>query len=174
MRYRAPAPFSRPKPDPHPLTFQPVPDEEPDQLKTYTDAEFDELDEETLQTQITVLKSNLASNRCSDHDHANDINDDHDHDRGTPIDADHRVHDIDHAHDHGRGTPTDADHRAFDHDNDHDHGESNKTPTPWFRPNMTAIAEYKKKEEVYMQRASELDEMTKARDEQRKHYDNLR
>ena len=77
-------------------------------------------------------------------------------------------------HDHGRGTPTDADHRAFDHDNDHDHGESNKTPTPWFRPNMTAIAEYKKKEEVYMQRASELDEMTKARDEQRKHYDNLR
>jgi len=86
------------------LKLTPVPDEEPDQLKTYTDAEFDELDEETLQTQITMLKSNLASNR----------------------------------------------------------------------PNMTAIAEYKKKEEVYMQRASELDEMTKARDEQRKHYDDLR
>lgn len=39
---------------------------------------------------------------------------------------------------------------------------------------MAAIAEYKKKEEVYMARAAELDEMTKARDEQRKHHDDLR
>ena len=39
---------------------------------------------------------------------------------------------------------------------------------------MAAIAEYKKKEEVYMARAAELDEMTKARDEQRKYHDDLR
>ena len=67
--------------DPPPLFksafFQPVPDEEPDQLKTYTDAEFDELDEETLQTQITMLKSNLASNRCSEN-HLHAIYHDHD------------------------------------------------------------------------------------------------
>ncbi len=49
-----------------------------------------------------------------------------------------------------------------------------KSDLTLFRPNMAAIAEYKKKEEVYMARAAELDEMTKARDEQRKHHDDLR
>merc|ERR1719447_2420106 len=42
------------------------------------------------------------------------------------------------------------------------------------KPNMAAIAEYKKKEEVYLERVAELDKMTTARDEQRKHYDDLR
>jgi len=42
------------------------------------------------------------------------------------------------------------------------------------KPNMAAINEYKKKEEVYMARAAELEEMTKQRDEQRKHHDDLR
>jgi len=42
------------------------------------------------------------------------------------------------------------------------------------RPNMAAINEYKKKEEVYMARAAELEEITKKRDEQRKHHDDLR
>ena len=42
------------------------------------------------------------------------------------------------------------------------------------RPNMAAIIEYKKKEEVYMARAAELEEITKKRDEQRKHHDDLR
>ena len=39
---------------------------------------------------------------------------------------------------------------------------------------MAAINEYKKKEEVYMARVAELDEMTAARDEQKKHHDDLR
>merc|ERR1712240_947566 len=39
------------------------------------------------------------------------------------------------------------------------------------KPNMAAIAEYKKKEEVYLDRVAELDKMTAARDEQRKHDD---
>jgi len=42
------------------------------------------------------------------------------------------------------------------------------------KPNMAAIAEYKKKEEVYLERVSELDKITGARDEQRKHHDDLR
>jgi len=42
------------------------------------------------------------------------------------------------------------------------------------RPNMAAINEFKKKEETYMARAAELEEMTKLRDEQRKHHDDLR
>merc|ERR1712029_1042400 len=42
------------------------------------------------------------------------------------------------------------------------------------KPNMAAIAEYKKKEEVYLDRVSELDKITSARDEQRKHHDDLR
>merc|ERR1711971_591445 len=42
------------------------------------------------------------------------------------------------------------------------------------KPNMAAIAEYKKKEEVYLERVTELDKMTAARDEQRKHHDDLR
>ena len=42
------------------------------------------------------------------------------------------------------------------------------------RPNMAAINEYKKKEEVYMARVVELDAMTAARDEQKKHHDDLR
>jgi len=42
------------------------------------------------------------------------------------------------------------------------------------KPNMAAIAEFKKKEEVYLERVSELDRMTAARDEQRKHHDDLR
>jgi len=42
------------------------------------------------------------------------------------------------------------------------------------KPNMAAINEYKKKEEVYMARAAELETMTKQRDEQRKHHDDLR
>merc|ERR1719507_1958551 len=42
------------------------------------------------------------------------------------------------------------------------------------KPNMAAIAEYKKKEEVYLDRVAELDKMTSARDEQRKHHDDLR
>jgi hypothetical protein len=39
---------------------------------------------------------------------------------------------------------------------------------------MAAINEYKKKEEVYMARVAELDTMTAARDEQKKHHDDLR
>merc|ERR1719228_172664 len=42
------------------------------------------------------------------------------------------------------------------------------------KPNMAAIAEFKKKEEVYLERVAELDKMTAARDEQRKHHDDLR
>jgi len=42
------------------------------------------------------------------------------------------------------------------------------------KPNMAAIAEYKKKEEVYLERVNELDKITGARDEQRKHHDDLR
>jgi len=42
------------------------------------------------------------------------------------------------------------------------------------KPNMAAIADFKKKEEVYLERVAELDKMTSARDEQRKHHDDLR
>jgi len=49
-----------------------------------------------------------------------------------------------------------------------------KTNLAASKPNMAAIAEYKKKEEVYLERVTELDKMTAARDEQRKHYDDLR
>jgi len=42
------------------------------------------------------------------------------------------------------------------------------------KPNMAAIADFKKKEEVYLERVAELDKMTAARDEQRKHHDDLR
>ena len=41
-------------------------------------------------------------------------------------------------------------------------------------PNLAVIQEYKKKEEIYLQRVAELDEITSARDTQRKHHDSLR
>ncbi|CAN7988779.1 unnamed protein product [Ixodes hexagonus] len=42
------------------------------------------------------------------------------------------------------------------------------------KPNMAAIAEYRRKEEVFRQRAAELEEVTERRADQRKHHDNLR
>lgn len=81
-----------------------VPDEEMEELVTYTDEDLDDIDSEALQAQIQEANQRLKQ----------------------------------------------------------------KTP------NMAAINEYKKKEEVYMARAAELEEMTKARDEQRKHHDDLR
>lgn len=42
------------------------------------------------------------------------------------------------------------------------------------QPNMSAIAEYKKKEEQYLQRAQELDVATSDRDAARKEFDDLR
>ncbi|KAG1714925.1 Structural maintenance of chromosomes protein 4 [Nymphon striatum] len=42
------------------------------------------------------------------------------------------------------------------------------------KPSMAAIQEYKKKEELYLQRVGELDKITEDRDQQRKYYDNLR
>lgn len=42
------------------------------------------------------------------------------------------------------------------------------------KPNMAAIAEYRKKEELYLQRVGELDKITDLRDSQRKYFDELR
>ncbi|KAA0200463.1 hypothetical protein HAZT_HAZT006975 [Hyalella azteca] len=42
------------------------------------------------------------------------------------------------------------------------------------RPNLAVIQEYRKKEEIYLQRVTELDEITASRDDQRRHHDNLR
>ncbi|MEE6501169.1 hypothetical protein FKM82_004087 [Ascaphus truei] len=42
------------------------------------------------------------------------------------------------------------------------------------KPNLGAIAEYKKKEELYLQRVAELDEITNERDNFRKAYEDLR
>lgn len=42
------------------------------------------------------------------------------------------------------------------------------------KPNMAAIAEFKRKEEVYLERVQELDKMTALRDEQRKYHDDIR
>jgi len=42
------------------------------------------------------------------------------------------------------------------------------------QPNMSAIAEYKQKEEQYLQRVGELDAITASRDATRKDYDDLR
>ncbi|XP_071085692.1 structural maintenance of chromosomes protein 4-like [Haliotis cracherodii] len=42
------------------------------------------------------------------------------------------------------------------------------------KPNMAAIAEYRKKEELYLQRVSELDSITEVRDQQRKYHEDLR
>ena len=42
------------------------------------------------------------------------------------------------------------------------------------KPNMAAIAEYRKKEEVYLTRVGELDKITGVRDEQRQNHDALR
>ena len=42
------------------------------------------------------------------------------------------------------------------------------------QPNMSAIAEYKQKEEQYLQRAKELDDATNSRDAARKEFDDLR
>ncbi|MPC09379.1 Structural maintenance of chromosomes protein 4 [Portunus trituberculatus] len=42
------------------------------------------------------------------------------------------------------------------------------------KPNLAVIQEYRKKEEMYLQRASELDEITRQRDEQRKYHEDLR
>ena len=39
---------------------------------------------------------------------------------------------------------------------------------------MAAIQEYRRKEEVYLDRVQELDRITASRDNQRKHHDNLR
>ncbi|XP_074657787.1 structural maintenance of chromosomes protein 4-like isoform X2 [Tubulanus polymorphus] len=42
------------------------------------------------------------------------------------------------------------------------------------KPNMSAIAEYRKKEELYLKRVSELDHVTELRDKQRKQHETLR
>ena len=42
------------------------------------------------------------------------------------------------------------------------------------QPNMSAIAEYKQKEEQYLQRVKELDAVTSSRDAARKEFDDLR
>ncbi|XP_076435848.1 structural maintenance of chromosomes protein 4-like [Babylonia areolata] len=42
------------------------------------------------------------------------------------------------------------------------------------KPNMAAIAEYKKKEELYLARVSELDQITEVRDGQRRYHEDLR
>ncbi|BFZ06696.1 hypothetical protein BsWGS_09735 [Bradybaena similaris] len=42
------------------------------------------------------------------------------------------------------------------------------------KPNMAAISEYRKKEETYLQRVGELDQITNFRDEQRRSHDSLR
>ncbi|XP_059156870.1 structural maintenance of chromosomes protein 4-like [Physella acuta] len=42
------------------------------------------------------------------------------------------------------------------------------------KPNMAAITEYRKKEETYLQRVGELDEITNFRDQQRRYHDSLR
>ncbi|CAL4126837.1 unnamed protein product [Meganyctiphanes norvegica] len=42
------------------------------------------------------------------------------------------------------------------------------------KPNLAVIQEYKKKEEVYLSRVVELDEITRFRDEQRKYHEDLR
>ncbi|KAL3847105.1 hypothetical protein ACJMK2_018035 [Sinanodonta woodiana] len=42
------------------------------------------------------------------------------------------------------------------------------------KPNMAAIAEYRKKEEMYLQRVAELDQITEMRDSQRKYHEDLR
>ncbi|XP_076350696.1 structural maintenance of chromosomes 4-like protein gluon [Tachypleus tridentatus] len=42
------------------------------------------------------------------------------------------------------------------------------------KPNMAAIAEYKKKEALYLERVAELDSVTELRDTQRRHHDDLR
>merc|ERR1712130_872664 len=42
------------------------------------------------------------------------------------------------------------------------------------KPNMAAIEEYNRKEEVYLDRVAELDKITADRDEQRKHYDDCK
>ncbi|XP_052215756.1 structural maintenance of chromosomes protein 4-like [Dreissena polymorpha] len=42
------------------------------------------------------------------------------------------------------------------------------------KPNMAAIAEYRKKEELYLQRVAELDQITEFRDKQRAYHEDLR
>ncbi|XP_064620536.1 structural maintenance of chromosomes protein 4-like [Lineus longissimus] len=42
------------------------------------------------------------------------------------------------------------------------------------KPNMTAIAEYKKKNDTYLKRVHELDQITDLRDQQRRNFENLR
>ncbi|XP_037088683.1 LOW QUALITY PROTEIN: structural maintenance of chromosomes protein 4-like [Pollicipes pollicipes] len=42
------------------------------------------------------------------------------------------------------------------------------------KPDLAALAEYRKKEEIYLSRVAELDEITAKRDTQRKYYDDLR
>ena len=41
-------------------------------------------------------------------------------------------------------------------------------------PDLGAIEEFKRKETIYLERVSELDEITKKKEEQRKRHDNLR
>nr|XP_045624012.1 structural maintenance of chromosomes protein 4-like [Procambarus clarkii] len=42
------------------------------------------------------------------------------------------------------------------------------------KPNLAVVHEYRKKEEIYLQRVAELDEITRQRDEQRKYHEDLR
>ncbi|KAK7075166.1 Structural maintenance of chromosomes protein 4 [Halocaridina rubra] len=42
------------------------------------------------------------------------------------------------------------------------------------KPNLAVVNEYRKKEEIYLQRVAELDEITAKRDEQRKYHEDLR
>lgn len=42
------------------------------------------------------------------------------------------------------------------------------------KPNLAVVHEYRKKEEIYLQRVAELDEITSQRDEQRKYHEDLR
>ncbi|XP_042209674.1 structural maintenance of chromosomes protein 4-like [Homarus americanus] len=42
------------------------------------------------------------------------------------------------------------------------------------KPNLAVVHEYRKKEEIYLQRVAELDEISRQRDEQRKYHEDLR
>ncbi|XP_058489020.1 structural maintenance of chromosomes protein 4 isoform X1 [Solea solea] len=49
-----------------------------------------------------------------------------------------------------------------------------ETPCAQMKPNLGAIAEYKKKEELYLQRVAQLDEITTERDNFKRGYEDLR
>lgn len=42
------------------------------------------------------------------------------------------------------------------------------------KPNLEVLKDYKKREEEFMRRAQDLDEVTRQRDEQKKRYEDLR